>query len=401
MVSRKTALARVLTLLIVVGGCAHDSTTISTAATPKSAMYRGNAARTGAQPGPGPAAQPEELWHVELDEPVLSSAVVAGGVVYVKAWDNKLHALNAETGDELWSFETGGLDTAPAVVDGVVYAGGADRDETSGTLYAIDAATGHEIWHHDTVYALSDSSPVVVDGIVYVGGGNGEETSGAVYAIDAAGNEVWSFEAGMPIWSAPAVAKGVVYVGGGGLDWDHGAVFALDAKSGAAIWTFDTNDGPVLASPAVSGGLVYATSGSLSAINAKTGKQSWTFAKKNETFDTAPAVVNHVIYVGGTKLMALDAKSGATIWSFTGTNAYVASPVVADRIVYAGTYDAQLLAIHAERGDAVWRFKIEVQGDAGDRQIESSPAVIDGVIYFASFDAGGRGGAIHAIATTS
>jgi outer membrane protein assembly factor BamB len=389
-------------MVIVGSGSGYGSLLPAMAKMPTAAVYRGNAARTGAQPGPGPASAPTELWQVALNEPVLSSAIVVARVAYVKAWDNKLHALDAETGKERWSFATGGLDTAPAVADGTVYAGGADRDETSGTLYAIDAKSGREVWHHQTPCALSDSSPVVVDGVVYVGGGNGKETAGALYAIDAAsGNEVWSFDTGMPVWSAPAVAKGTVYVGGGGLDWKHGAVFAIDAKSGDEVWTFKVDDGPVLASPAVSGGLVYATSGSLHAIDAKSGKTVWTLANGNAAFDTAPAVANHVVYVGGTKLVALDTRSGKTIWTFAGTRAYVASPVVADGVVYAGTYDGELLAIDAAKGIAIWRYEVKVAGDTAARQIESSPAVVDGRIYFGSFDVGGdrHSGAVHAIGT--
>src|SRR5215211_2893368 len=163
---------------------------------PEDATFRGTRARTGEQPGPGPKGEPAELWQVVLDEPVLSSPIVAGGAAYVKAWDDRLHALDVETGRELWSFETGGLDTAAAVVDGVVYAGGANAEETAGALDAPDAETGQEIWRHETAYALSDSSPVVAGGVVYIGGGNGEETGGALYAVDAAsGSERWVFDA--------------------------------------------------------------------------------------------------------------------------------------------------------------------------------------------------------------
>lgn len=43
-------------------------------------------------------------------------------------------ALNADTGDERWRFETvRGADSAPAVVDGVVYVGSG-----GGYLYAVD-----------------------------------------------------------------------------------------------------------------------------------------------------------------------------------------------------------------------------------------------------------------------
>jgi outer membrane protein assembly factor BamB len=221
--------------------------------------------------------------------------------------------------------------------------------------------------------------------------------------VDAAsGEEVWTFDAGMPIWSSPAVAKGVVFVGGGGLEWGRGALFAIDADGGDEVWRFEVNDGAVVTSPAVSNGLVYATSSSLYAIDAKSGEEVWTHADEKASFDTAPAVVDDVVYVGGSKLVALDADTGETVWTFTDAGAYVAIPVVADGVIYAGTYHAELLAIDAESGKERWRFRVEIKGSAGDRQIESSPAVIDGVIYFGSFvtEADQASGMVHAIGVT-
>ena len=37
-----------------------------------------------------------------------SSPTVSGGVVYVGSGDGRLYALDASTGDLIWSYETGG-----------------------------------------------------------------------------------------------------------------------------------------------------------------------------------------------------------------------------------------------------------------------------------------------------
>jgi outer membrane protein assembly factor BamB len=59
-------------------------------------------------------------------------------VVYVGSDDANLYALNAATGARLWSFATGnGVESSPAVANGVVYAGSDD-----GNLYAFDPAGG-------------------------------------------------------------------------------------------------------------------------------------------------------------------------------------------------------------------------------------------------------------------
>jgi hypothetical protein len=118
--------------------------------------YRGDAARTGSQPGPGPTAAPMEQWrfvvpfdqndpNAELlaDLLVLSWPVVVDGVVYAGGLDGAFYAIDAASGAQRWRLETGAIGSmaAPAVADGIVYAGAQD-----GLLLAVDAASGQERW---------------------------------------------------------------------------------------------------------------------------------------------------------------------------------------------------------------------------------------------------------------
>jgi outer membrane protein assembly factor BamB len=57
---------------------------------------------------------------------VYSSPAVANGVVYGASYNSRAWALDARSGDELWSYDTGPggyVDSSPAVVNGVVYLG--------------------------------------------------------------------------------------------------------------------------------------------------------------------------------------------------------------------------------------------------------------------------------------
>ena len=77
-------------------------------------------------------------WITTLGAPISSSAAVANGVVYVAA--DRLYALDASTGEILWSGPLGGCgstSSSPAVVDAVVYAQGCD-----GVLYAYHLPDG-------------------------------------------------------------------------------------------------------------------------------------------------------------------------------------------------------------------------------------------------------------------
>lgn len=81
---------------------------------------------------------------------VTSSPAVADGMVYIRNGEDVLFALDEATGEERWRFPTGGtggytLDTAPAVVDGVVYMTTIDSDRED-SLFAIDAQTGDQLW---------------------------------------------------------------------------------------------------------------------------------------------------------------------------------------------------------------------------------------------------------------
>ena len=75
-----------------------------------------------------------------------SSPAVANGVVYVGSGDFNVYALNASTGAKLWSYATGNsVESSPAVANGVVYVGSADAN-----VYALNASTGAKLWSYAT-----------------------------------------------------------------------------------------------------------------------------------------------------------------------------------------------------------------------------------------------------------
>jgi len=97
--------------------------------------------------------------------------------VYVGSDDYKVHAYDASTGAELWTFATGyGVHSSPAVANGVVYVGSWDDK-----VYALDASTGTELWSF-TTGGWVWSSPAVADGVVFVGSDDDK-----VYAFHLAG----------------------------------------------------------------------------------------------------------------------------------------------------------------------------------------------------------------------
>lgn len=240
----------------------------------------------------------------------------------------------------------------------------------------------------------SGSSPTLHDGTVYVGRGNqyGASDRGGLLAVDAAeGRPEWLVDAAGPVFGAPAVAAGRVVVGttDGELretDADpteltgHLMAYELD---GEEAWSRSLED-PVMTSPAVVDGTVYATTagGTVLACDAIDGTVLW-----EQSFDdyraTAPAVADGTVYVAswsGT-LRALSAGDGGDRWTVDAGGFVGGAPTVAGGTAYAianertsGEHELTLLAVGAD-GDERWRRTVE-----GDLSV-TSPAVDDDGIY--------------------
>ena len=67
-----------------------------------------------------------------------------------------------------WSYATGGVDSSPAVANGVVYVGSYDHNG-----YALNARTGAKLWSYTTGNEIVHSSAAVANGVVYVSSNDG------------------------------------------------------------------------------------------------------------------------------------------------------------------------------------------------------------------------------------
>jgi len=112
-------------------------------------------------------------WRTALEAGQLGGgAALAGDRLYVPLWhdgegNGALAALDAVTGDVLWTFSTGaeGL-TGVAVANGVVYLTG----WASSTVYALDADEGEVLWSSPLEQRGGDLA--VADGVLFVVAGN-------------------------------------------------------------------------------------------------------------------------------------------------------------------------------------------------------------------------------------
>ena len=277
------------------------------------------------------------LWKYATNDTGRSWPVVAGRIVYSGSnYRGTVYAI--ESGKSLWRYQptsqSGASSYSPAVLGETVYVG---RDIRSSIgLTAIDASTGEPRWHY-TIYAGVQTQPAIVNGIVYFGSDDNR-----LYALGAKkGDLLWKYATNDSILSSPAVADGVVYAGSND---DH--LYAVNAETGEFIWRYRTG-GDVTSSPEVVNGIVYVGSngGSLYALSAQTGDLIWSY-KTDGAVESSPAVVDGVVYVGSNDgfLYALDAATGALVWSYETDDAIVSSPAVSGDKVYVGSLDGNVYA---------------------------------------------------------
>lgn len=188
-------------------------------------LYRGNAARTGANkaavPGTLKIAWQAQLnkyasgplaaaWQARLEQ-VLNAPVAAGGlVVTAGSEDGTVYAREAATGKAAWRALLGGrIDSAPTLYKGYCFVGCRD-----GWLYALRAKDGALAWRtrvapverrmvaHGQVESIwpAIGSALVHDGVLYANAGRGSESDGGVAALaldPATGRALWSKPVGV------------------------------------------------------------------------------------------------------------------------------------------------------------------------------------------------------------
>ena len=110
--------------------------------------YRHDLLRSGATEAQVPT-ELKMVWRADLGTRP-SAVVVSGGKVLVAGVDtHTVHALDADTGDEVWQYTAGGrVDSPPTVYQGTAIFGSAD-----GCVRCVRAADGRRVWRFDAAPA--------------------------------------------------------------------------------------------------------------------------------------------------------------------------------------------------------------------------------------------------------
>lgn len=185
------------------------------------------------------AATGETLWSVDFDAPLTGSPAVDGDSVYVTAVDSTLWSLDAGTGRIQWtlpgtpSLETVARGSAPAIAGSLVV-----FPTQAGELTAAQRSGGLAAWTtiaagRRTGAALASISALTGDPVVDGSRLYAANQSGRVFAIEAStGRTIWAAEEGAyaPVWPA---GDSVFLVS------DQNRLIRMDASDGSVIWAHD------------------------------------------------------------------------------------------------------------------------------------------------------------------
>ena len=198
----------------------------------------------------------ESVWSFRGEVGTDTPPVAIGDVVYVTAV-NTAHALDIETGEELWKFSTGMFPArgfAP-VIDGGMYFFAPDLH-----IYGLDTTTGEQAWIFG-LDSMASTAPVVSEGTLYVA-----SEEGLLYAMDqSTGSDRWVTALLGNMLQSLEVVDGVLY-----LESSDGYLLALDAMTGEVLWGFNKGFFSGVRTYTVSDGVVYISSlnGAIYAIDA-------------------------------------------------------------------------------------------------------------------------------------
>jgi len=236
-------------------------------------------------------------WFADYDTNLQQEAtpLFIDGVLYVSTAWSKVYAFDAATGRELWKYDPevpgewarhtccGVVNRGVAAYDGKIFVGTLD-----GWLVALDAATGNEVWSVNTIdsskpYTIT-GAPRIADGRVLIGNGGADYgVRGYVDAYDARTGELdWRFYTvpGNPadgfendtMRMAAATWTGEWWaVGGGGTAWD---AIVYDPKTDL-VYIGVGNGAPWSAVERSPGGGDNLFLSSIVAVDAETGEYVW------------------------------------------------------------------------------------------------------------------------------
>lgn len=196
---------------------------------------------------------------------------------------------------------------------------------------------------------------------------------GNIIAHDLNGQFLWKklLPDDNKIIAGPVYNKGKILVAS-----DNAKLFCLDSATAQILWQTELSSNSV-AKPTISDNMVFVHTldGGLTALSLINGKQLWRISTVIPSLtlhrSSSPVVSNSYIIIGfaNGKLFNLNKDSGEVLWSYNISHPkgkldlerisdIVADPIINNGIVYAISYQGNLVAIKLEDGKVIWEKEL-------------------------------------------
>ena len=394
------ALAALVVLMLLASGIVRAQT---------SAIDRGQIERWRFSP---PPVTPHPGQWDPANPPPAERMVATEDKVYVQSSFEVVYALDGKTGEILERYDDARL--VPEVEEGVFYVY-YDTD-----LHALDARSGRELWSYDFNFIFDLDEIETGDGQIYI--------TGSIKLFDFInlyGRKIFAIAAdsGQLRWSEAWQSTGLTGLDGmvGALfartfemGWSHQILSFYASDSGELLWAYGisrpypaedssaflrlaSSPRPLTASAEavyvatnieeeMGGNRHVLVGGVVFALARKTGEVLRKYEMEGTYINLATNRRGDVYVDAESSTIALDGRTGERLWGGAfGTN------LIAGEVIYGQSYEkGEFVAVNARSGERLWRLENEngfYSVSPGDHMI-----VAAGVLYAAS-----RDGILHAI----
>jgi len=265
--------------------------------------------------------------------------------------------------------------------------------ERTGDAFGYAPVTGNLLWKTDvsqTGSGFIGSGASVADGRLYVTNwpSKGLAPGLGIHCVNVAdGSVIWS----NPIGKSGSVSTPAIEIGGDRLfvgSKDEGELYCINKTTGDTIWKIAIENDPgyygLASSPLINDGTVYVVSfsdGRLHAIDFN-GTEEWSYRTEggSDWYMSAAADGSRLFFGGGNAMNCVDLATHAEAWTYSVGGKVTTTPAVRDGVVYFATAkpDKTLYAVDVATGSLIWSTDL-----AGSL---SSPAVSGGRVYIGDKD---------------
>ena len=300
-----------------------------------------------------------------------------GEAIYT-AYMQHVYKVDPKTGNELWRYPAEGsvqvvMYAPPLVAGDFVYFG-----DLAKRLVKLDAQTGQEIWTWQQAKGWYQAQVALANDLIIA-----PNTDGNVYAVSTDGQLVWTYRGEFGFIAAPVVVDDHVIIA----SQDH-QLISLNLSDGAVSWALPMK-GALVAAPHFdsNSGLLFA--GSLGkdfvAVDAKTGELKWQFTEVEDVssvWATPILIQDQLIFTDESGFVySVQPETGKLNWKIGAGGSMLAGPLALEDSFVLALEDGTIKAYDLNQSP-IWTQKVE--GELYGAPVLAGDVIVVGAIQQAN-----------------